>query len=77
MSEHYECIMSAVPRGKIWLICAEGGFAALPDVVRHMGTWTDSRSGGVVRLKPGYRLTLARDGYVIVTGVEWGWSPEA
>jgi len=76
MSDRYEYIMSARPRGRLRLIHPAAGFAALPDKVRHRGPWCDGQEGDVVRLKPEYRLALARDGYVLVEGVTWGWSPE-
>lgn len=76
MNERYEITMSAIPRGKLRVIHADGGFGKLPTKVRHRGPWTGSKSGAVLMLKPEYRLALARDGYVIVEGVDWDWTPE-
>lgn len=78
MSERYEHLMGVRPhRGAIRLLFPEGGFEALPDSVRHRGPWTGIFTGEMVRLKPAYRLAIARDGYCIVEGEVLGFKAEA
>jgi hypothetical protein len=44
--------------------CKEGEFNSLPDHMRHKGPWQGMRRGEIEKLKPKYRLALARDGSV-------------
>jgi hypothetical protein len=38
----------------------------VPDHVRHQGPWQMMQRGDIAKLKPEYRLALARDGYALV-----------
>ncbi len=49
----------------IFVLCRDGEFYSLPDHVRHQGPWQVNRRGDIERLKPEYRLALARDGYAL------------
>ena len=77
MTDRYEHVMSARPRGAIRLLFREGGFNDLPDHIRHQGPWTGTFTGEMARLKPAYRLAIARDGYCRVEGEALGFSAEA
>jgi hypothetical protein len=66
MTDEYEHLMSAGPRGQRRLLFYRGTYDALPGEVRRQGPWTGERYGKVVNLKPEYRLALARDGYILL-----------
>ena len=51
----------------VFVLCHAGKFYDLPEQVRHQGPWQGMQRGEVERLKPEYRLALARDGYALVT----------
>jgi hypothetical protein len=63
----YERLRSAV-KPQLHLIVREGEFDRLPLRVKRDGPWLLEGAGRVVRLKPEYRLQLARDGYARVVG---------
>ena len=62
---HYQALRS-VSDNHVFVICRHGEFYSLPDHVRHQGPWQGMHRGEVERLKPEYRLALARDGYALV-----------
>ena len=46
------------------MVCRDGTFYELvPDDVRKQGPWQGQHRGVIEKLKPDYRLALARDGY--------------
>lgn len=77
MKNRYECVRSAVSR-RTFLIHFEGeeGFYAVPEGPRRRGPWTDKQAGDIAKLKPEYRLALARDKYVLIENAPLGWKPE-
>ena len=75
MTDRYEC-WRCTKKLKRFVIYPEGRYYDMPQEVRHLGPWTDSRRGDVVRLKPEYRLALARDGYVVIWEATLPFSPE-
>lgn len=50
----------------VFVVCHDGRFYELPEHVRKRGPWQGQHRGEVERMKPEYRLALARDGYVLV-----------
>ena len=76
MTERYQHLMTARPRGAVRLLFREGEYDALPLAAKLGGPWTGTFSGEMVRLKPGYRLAIARDGYVRIEGEGVGFSAE-
>lgn len=77
MTDRYEHVMSARPRGAIRLLFREGEYDRLPSEAKRGGPWTGTFTGEMVRLKPAYRLAIARDGYCRVEGEALGFSAEA
>ncbi len=64
---HYQTLRS-VSDLHLFVVCRDGEFyESVPDHVRHQGPWQGMHRGEVERLKPEYRLALARDGYALVT----------
>jgi hypothetical protein len=62
----------------VFVVCRDGTFYGLvPQVVRKEGPWQDQHRGDVSRLKPEYRLALARDGYALVKCELAVFKPEA
>jgi hypothetical protein len=81
MSEHYECIRAA-KRRRTFVIHyhfegADEGFYRMPETIRRLGPWTDTQRGEVARLRPEYRLQLARQNYVLIEDAPGGWKAEA
>jgi hypothetical protein len=68
--------VNSAPRGAIRLIYPLGGFDKLPGEAKRGGPWTGSYVGLIVKLKPEYRLAIARDGYVRVEGMPPDFKPE-
>ncbi len=64
--ETYQTLRS-VSDNHVFVICRHGEFYACPEDVRKRGPWQMMQRGKVERLKPEYRLALARDGYALVT----------
>jgi hypothetical protein len=62
---HYQTLRS-VSDNHVFVVCTDGEFYSLPNHVRHQGPWRGMQRGKVERLKPEYRLALARDGYALV-----------
>ena len=55
------------PTVHVFVLCRDGTFyEAVPVHVRKQGPWQGMHRGDVDRLKPEYRLALARDGYALV-----------
>ena len=50
----------------VFVVCRDGRFYELPEKVRHQDPWQGMSRGEVEKLKPVYRLALARDGYALV-----------
>ena len=51
----------------VFVVCRDGTFYEIvPEDVRKQGPWQGQYRGEVERLKPEYRLALARDGYALV-----------
>jgi hypothetical protein len=48
----------------------------VPEEVRKQGPWQGMRRGEIERLKPEYRLALARDGYALVRCERAVFKPE-
>jgi len=59
-----------------FVICRDGSFYELPDHIRHQGPWQGMHRGEIERLKPEYRVALARDGYVLVQSELAVFKPE-
>ena len=70
-------VLRSVSDNHVQLICADGGFAELPDHIRHQGPWQGMRRGEIEKLKPEYRLALAREGYALVKCELAVFKPEA
>jgi hypothetical protein len=54
---------------------ADDAFADPPNV-RHQGPWQGMHRGEIEKLKPEYRLALARDGYTLVKSDRAVFKPE-
>ena len=51
----------------VFVVCRDGSFYEfVPRDVRKQGPWQGMQRGEVEKLKPKYRLALARDGYALV-----------
>jgi hypothetical protein len=51
----------------VFVLCYDGKFyESVPEDVRKQGPWQGNQSGDVAKLKPEYRLVLARDGKALV-----------
>ena len=62
----------------LFVVCRDGSFYdAFPPDIRKQGPWQGQRLGAVAALKCGYRLALARDGYVLVRCEAAVFKPEA
>jgi hypothetical protein len=61
----------------VFVLCHDSRFYELPEAVRKQDPWQGMQRGEVERLKPEYRLALARDGYVVVTCEAAVFKPEA
>ena len=60
------------------MVCRDRLFYELvPGDVRKQGPWQGMQRGEIERLKPEYRLALARDGYALVKCEEAVFKPEA
>jgi len=69
--------LRSVSDNHVHLICLEGEFEHLPDYVRQQGPWQVMRRGDIVNLKAEYRLTLAREGWVLERSELALFKPEA
>ena len=71
-------ILRSVSDNHVFVVCRAGNFYELvPEEVRHQGPWQGMRRGEIEKLKPEYRLALARDGYALVTCALAVFKPEA
>jgi hypothetical protein len=62
----------------VFVVCRDGAFYELvPEEVQHQGPWQMMQRGEIEKLKPEYRLALARDGYALVTCELAVFKPEA
>ena len=51
----------------VFVVCRDGTFyERVPEEVRKQGPWQGMHCGEIEKLKPEYRLALARDGYALV-----------
>ena len=58
----------SVSDNHLFVVCRDGTFYEIvPEEVRKQGPWQGQHRGEVEKLKPEYRLALARDGYALVT----------
>jgi hypothetical protein len=77
VTDRYQTLRS-ISDNHVHLICgADEAFADLPDHVRHQGPWRVMSRGEIDKLKPEYRLALARDGYALVKCELAVFKPEA
>jgi hypothetical protein len=65
--DRYERRRSAV-KPQVHLILREGEFDHIPLRAKRDGPWSVEGAGLVVRLRPEYRLLIAKYGYVRVVG---------
>jgi hypothetical protein len=63
----YERRRSAV-KPQLHLILREGEFDSLPERAKRDGPWLLEGAGVIVRIKPEYRLLMAKYGYVRIVG---------
>ena len=76
-SVHYQTFRS-VSDVHVFVLCYDGKFYdVVPDEVRKQGPWQGQHLGEVDKLKPEYRLALARDGYMLVKCEFAVFKPEA
>jgi len=65
-TESYQSLRS-VSDNHVFVVCRDGTFYEIvPDDVRKQGPWQGMQRGELEKLKPEYRLALARDGYALV-----------
>jgi len=70
--------LRSVSDNHVFVVCHDGTFyESVPEKVRHQGPWQVNRRGEIERLKPEYRLALARDGYALVKCELAVFRPEA
>jgi hypothetical protein len=62
--DRYEVLRSTTDV-HLHLICRVGDLDNLPSGVRARGPWERAVAGPISKLKPGYRLRLARYGFVL------------
>ena len=74
----WSTIKPSAPSPTTNVICHDGSFYQLvPEEVRKHGPWQGMHRGEAERLKPEYRLALARDGYALVRCELAVFKPEA
>jgi hypothetical protein len=72
----YQALRS-VSDNHVFLVCRDGTFYELvPADVRKQGPWQGMHRGEIEKLKPEYRLALARDGYALVKCESAVFKPE-
>ena len=60
------------------VVCRDGTFYdAVPEAVRKQGPWQGMHRGEIEKLKPEYRVALARHGYALVKCELAVFKPEA
>ena len=69
--------LRSVSDHQVFVVCHDGRFYDCPEAVRKQGPWQGMQRGEVERLKPEYRLSLARDGYALVKCEPAEFKPEA
>ena len=66
VTDRYQTLRS-VSDHHVFVVCRDGTFYEIvPDDVRKQGPWQGMQRGEIDKLKPEYRLALARDGYALV-----------
>ena len=76
-SMRYQTLRS-VSDNHVFVICRDGTFYELvPVEVQHQVPWQGMQRGEIEKLKPLYRLALARDGYALVKCELAVFKPEA
>ena len=74
----YVQTLRSVSDHHVFVVCRDGIFyERVPDDVRKQGPWQGMHRGEIERLKPEYRLALARDGYMLVRCEAAVFKPEA
>jgi len=58
--------LRSVSDNHVFVICQDGRFYDIPEDIRKQGPWQGNHRGEIEKLKPEYRLALARDGYALV-----------
>jgi hypothetical protein len=77
MSANYQTLRS-VSDNHVFVVCRDGTFYEfVPEEVRKQGPWQGMQRGEIERLKPEYRLALARDRYALVKCGLAVFKPEA
>ena len=76
MTDRYQTLRS-VSDHHVFVVCRDGFFYQLVEEVRKRGPWQVMKRGEIENLKPEYRLTVARDGYVLVRCKAAVFKPEA
>ena len=62
----------------VFVVCHDGRFYEIvPEDVRKQGAWQGQHHGEIDKLKPEYRLALAKDGYALVKCELAVFNPEA
>ena len=62
----------------VFVVCRDGKFYEdVPEEIRKLGPWQGQHHGEIDKLKPEYRLALARDGYALVKCEFAVFKPEA
>ena len=70
-------ILRSVSDNHVFVVCRDGKFYECPEEVRKQGPRQGMQRGEIQKLKPEYRLALARDGYALVTCELAVFKPEA
>jgi hypothetical protein len=61
----------------VFVLCYDGSFyETIPEEIRKLGRWQGQRRGEVDKLKPEYRVALARYGYAVVKCEHAVFNPE-
>jgi hypothetical protein len=73
--DRYQVLRSTSDK-HLHLICCDGDFDNLPKAVLSRGPWQPAGTGPIKKLKPGYRLRLARHRFVLAWTQVAQFSPE-
>jgi len=77
VTDRYQTLRS-VSDVHVFVLCHDGKFYEMvPEEVRKQAPWQGMQRGEVDRLKPEYRLALAREGYALVKCELAVFKPEA
>jgi hypothetical protein len=69
--------LRSVSDNHVYVIYIEDRIYEIPEQIRRQGPWQGMRRGEIDKLKPEYRLALARDGYALVKCELAVFKPEA